>query len=100
MGHTCDALFDALCERPRRVTLLALARHGERTVGELTARLDGDPRTARLALVHAHLPRLADAGYVEWNRDADVVSPGRRLGEVEPVLDAFVEGDAFPGGWP
>lgn len=72
--------------RPREVlTLLADGRRrrllgtladgsGTTSVGELVTTIgDEDPERLRISLYHVHLPRLADLGIVEFDRDSGAV---------------------------
>ena len=50
---------------------------------------------------HTHLPRLAEAGYVEWDREDDVLRRGPRFDEVAPLIELLVvHEDELPAGWP
>lgn len=82
---TADDLFAALADATRRQVLWYLRAERETTVADLVDVLvgwrlgDADvvdaAERARIAvsLHHVHLPRLADAGLVEWETDADAV---------------------------
>jgi hypothetical protein len=49
---------------------------------------------------HTHLPKLDDAGFIEWDSDSGTFTRGRRFGEIEPVLDLLrTHKDDLPG-WP
>lgn len=61
---TLAAAFQALGE-PRRLAILELLREGEKSVGELSARLD-----ASQPAVSKHLRALREAGLVEVRPDA------------------------------
>lgn len=37
---------------------------------------EAELQDARVKLYHVHLPKLADLGYVQWNRDDGTVTPG------------------------
>ncbi|MFB6150614.1 MAG: hypothetical protein ABEJ40_02295 [Haloarculaceae archaeon] len=100
-------LFSLLADRDRRRLLLLLCDTEAvevpgalRTRGEAEAvpargragrpdpgasNFAGDPLAVRLR--HVHLPKLAAAGLVEWDRDAGAVSRGPRFGEAEPLLE-------------
>lgn len=59
--------------------LAHLSEERRATVGELVDELADDSRgidrlRVRTELVHVDLPRLADAGIVAFDRDADIVS--------------------------
>ncbi|MFB6170005.1 MAG: hypothetical protein ABEJ06_02555 [Haloarculaceae archaeon] len=114
MTDTSD-LFELLAARRRRQILFALRRAEALDVPEdLLARDsprgDGVSRAVQLPspagqsrrelevdLHHRHLPRLAEAGYVEWDRRTGSVSRGPAFAEVEPALRVFVENErAFP----
>ena len=59
--------------------------------------LAGGDEQCRLALVHNHLPMLADGGYVDWDRDAGRVRRGPRFDEVAALLDLLrTHGDELP----
>jgi len=35
---------------------------------------------------HTHLPKLQDAGFIEWDRTANAIRPGPQFDEIKPVL--------------
>lgn len=85
---TVDALFDALADERRRVILEYVLDQSEPVgLDELAERLHGPgsapPSTPGLSernrlrcrLYHAHLPRLDDAGIVEFDRERNTVRP-------------------------
>jgi len=82
-----DHCLRALEDERRRIVLAALSdvEDPAATVG-LTA-LSGGEAEVRLALIHQHLPMLADGGYVDWNRDPDRVGRGPRFDDAEALLD-------------
>lgn len=97
-------LFDALRTRERRrlvATLLdADLPAGEPVPVDALVPAAGDADSFRVALYHRHLPRLAAADYVEWDREAGLL----RAGEAYDELAAFVEllrtnEDRLPDDW-
>ncbi|WP_254536726.1 DUF7344 domain-containing protein [Halomarina litorea] len=87
-----DSLFDALRDDRRRVVVRALLERGERSVEDLVntvvAHEGGDDtrRSVALSLVHRHLPRLADAGFVEYDGPTGTVVGTPTLAATEPHL--------------
>jgi hypothetical protein len=99
---TLDDLFDLLGSRWRRRAVLKLTEEPvDRTADEFVERLladhdtNGDASSVELQFHHNHLPKLADAGVVDYDRQADVVAPGRNLNEVATVLHAVEEERSF-----
>lgn len=59
----------------------------------------GEPLATELR--HVHLPKLAAAGYVEWDREAGELHLGPAYDEVGPFVDLLrANADALPTGWP
>ena len=79
-----DDLFHQLDHPLRRRVLRELAGADATDLATLAA--GPEPERARLQLYHVHLPKLAAAGYVEWDPDDGTVARGPRFGAVEPVL--------------
>jgi len=53
-----------------------------------------------IALLHNHLPKLADSGFIDWDRDRQVVTRGPRFGEIEPLIELMVDHrDELPANW-
>lgn len=101
MGNRLDDALGSLARHPRRVVVDSLRERESVAVSELTDRLPDDTGDHRVGLVHTHLPRLADDGYVEWDRDAGTVSRGPRYSELEPLLAALAEASTDgPFEWP
>lgn len=70
-----DRLLDLLAERRRRQVLETLVgSSGQRSLDELTRAVsdaDGvDEHETRIELHHTHLPKLAEAGVVSYDREA------------------------------
>lgn len=88
-----SAAFDLLSNARRRGVLYAVSRDGTTTVAELADRIaawqDGDhsAEDVRTSLVHAHLPRLADAGVVAYDHQRGVVEPTDDANDLEPYLE-------------
>lgn len=86
-----DSLFGVLADRRRRRLLAYLAGtdDGVATVSELADHVaadDADPERVTVSLHHAHLPRLEDAGIVEYDARSETV---RYRGD--PTVTAWVE---------
>ncbi len=55
---------------------------------------EADLESVRLALYHIHLPKLDDAGLIEWDRDRNQVSKGPRFKTVVDLLERLDETDS------
>lgn len=104
-GGDLDRIFDILSHPYRRRLLLLLA--------EADQSVDADAATARIAteqdppdvlmteLHHAHLPKLHEAGYIDWDRDAMELRRGPQFAEIEPMVELIDEhGEGLPTDWP
>ena len=108
--HDClDAVFVALGHRHRRRVLSRLFERSPRSVDELLPEEPGgatDASSVAIQMHHRHLPKLAEAGFVEWATDGDgtgngTVDRGPKFGELAPVIALMEEhGSELPGEWP
>ena len=96
-----DRILDTLSKRQRRLVLLGL-RSGEITsLSDGIVRGRGETETVQLELVHNHLPKLEEAGYIEWDQDTGEISRGPRFHEIEPLLELLENhADELPPDWP
>ena len=106
-----DKLFGALADSRRRQLLVELVTHNPHHVPELSGKSQeianadenlfqqhlASSRTVPgvdeelLRLHHVHLPKLADYGFIEWDRDAHVVTKGPRFDEMRPLLELLID---------
>lgn len=100
-----DQMFSCLSDRTRRRVLTALAEHNPRKGEEfepsdLTSG-ERDRDQFKMDLYHNHLPRLRDAGIIEWDRDSDTLTRGPRFDEIEPFLELLDDQqEEPPADWP
>jgi len=95
-----DRVLDALSARHRRLILLELRAGRAEHVTDVVLR-DGERDSARLELEHNHLPRLTEAGYVEWDRETGELSRGQNFEEIAPILTLLEDhADELPSDWP
>ncbi len=101
MRPEIDRMLDIMSERRRRLILLLLKRGTVETTDDVMLRGNGESDTSEIQLVHSHLPKLEDAGYIEWDRDAGDISKGPRFDDIEPLLELIENhADELPPGWP
>lgn len=95
-----DVAYDLVTERQRRVLIdVLLAGANERTVDELTdavAAREHDVGTSEIdettrkrvsvSLLHRHLPKLADAGVVDFEFDTETVVVKPALEDLKPLV--------------
>lgn len=91
-GRT-DRVFEALTAPPRRRVLLALLEGSPRSDDGIDPLNPGpaDPSRGavdadRIALVHKHLPKLDDLGYVDWYQTTGEIHRGENWDEIAPIL--------------
>ncbi|WP_187695785.1 DUF7344 domain-containing protein [Haloplanus rubicundus] len=100
-----DRIFDVLKHPYRRRILMLVSEHNPRdedefSVGELATE-DDDLELLTTELYHVHLPKLADAGYIEWDEDTHTIRRGPNFDEIAPLLRLMDDHqDELPEGWP
>ncbi|GGN97419.1 DUF7344 domain-containing protein [Haloarcula pellucida] len=107
-----SSVFELLAADYRRQILLTLcdsehievpdailmrgARHGQ-SPAMATSGTTADS-TVTIELYHTHLPKLAQAGLIEWDRDAGVVSRGPEFEQIRPMICLLAENEeCVPG---
>nr|WP_161493145.1 hypothetical protein [Natrarchaeobaculum aegyptiacum] len=54
-----------------------------------------------MRLHHAHLPKLDEAGFIEWNPDSKTITCGPRFDEIAPLVELLVDHQSeLPASWP
>ncbi|WP_440006052.1 DUF7344 domain-containing protein [Halomicrococcus sp. SG-WS-1] len=76
-----EGILDVLAEQRRRIVLRKLREgDGRATVAELAGAVADDDDScpsvelAAASLHHTHVPKLVDAGFVEWRRGGEAIS--------------------------
>jgi hypothetical protein len=88
--------FDLLRNARRRGVLYVLKRNGRMSVHTIARRIaewqsEGnssapDTESIETSLVHAHLPKLDDAGVIEYDRDEEAVELDESARDLDPLL--------------
>ncbi|WP_254528051.1 ArsR family transcriptional regulator [Natrinema gelatinilyticum] len=99
-----DGALDVLADKYRRRLLIALLEHNpqgydaQRAVDISTE--NGEEKDRKIAIDHAHLPKLEAADLIERNRNENVIRKGPRFEEIEPLLELMHDhADELPDGW-
>jgi len=103
-----DVMFDALRDPYRRRILLAISDHNPRDTSEFTqdkfASVNVDetePEQLELKLLHSHLPKLAEKGYIDWNPETQTIRRGPNFEDIAPLLKLMDDhADELPADWP
>jgi hypothetical protein len=87
-----DTVFTALSAEPRRQLVAALkdVSPTNRVLlpeAAMSPTVEPDRERLRVALLHQHLPLLADGGFVEWTDEPFRAARGSRFEEAAVVLD-------------
>lgn len=99
-----DELFEALSQPPRRRILTALSDASRRDEAEFvpTEFIRNEQCTDRLQrLHHAHIPKLVDSGFIDWDPDSETITRGPRFDEIAPVVELMTSHQQkLPADWP
>lgn len=104
-GSGLDTMLDVLASRYRRRVLVALLEHNPQD--------DDDPQVPddvhlesedldqlMIQMSHTHLPKLADSGFIVWDRETNTVRKGPRFEEIRPLLELMdAHADELPDDW-
>ena len=89
--------FEALANPSRRQLLFALwaeTPHDHERFDPLELLQVGEPPdedATKIALEHNHLPKLADMGYLQWERDSGMISTGPAWDDIVPLLEVLAD---------
>jgi hypothetical protein len=103
-GKSFDDALDALAASYRRQLLVALLEHNpqddeDRDPLDVIPEPD-EPEVLQTELVHVHLPKLEELGYITWNREENTISKGPNWEEIAPLLGLIERNrDELPDGW-
>lgn len=89
MTGNLDTILELFSSKERRQLLVKL----HRTPGDSVPLTDSELNeleTTEVSLVHAHLPKLADSGIIEWDTNNKRISKGERWDEAKPFLDIVI----------
>jgi len=82
-----DEQLTAVSSQCRRKVLIQLKRGEIESVPDLVSQEIDSPKQAEQRLFHTHLPKLADAGYIEWDRETGKIDQGAEFHKIIPVLE-------------
>lgn len=102
-----DSVFEALANVYRRQLLLALFAANPQADDDLDpldllgeTETTDDLAATRVKLKHIHLPKLADMGFIEWDRESGELSKGPDWNEIAPLLRLLSDNrDELPDEW-
>lgn len=98
-----DDSLDALSHIQRRKLLFALLDHnpqGDSPAILVDSEDEAGPIEQLVTMNHVHLPKLAEYGFIVWNRDAHEVVKGPKFDEIKPLLKLLADHeDELPDGW-
>ncbi|WP_458209880.1 DUF7344 domain-containing protein [Haladaptatus sp. NG-SE-30] len=100
-----DRFLDILANKYRRRLLVALLEHNPQDDDDPQIPADVDleddeVESLQIQMNHTHLPRLEDAGFIEWNRDTNAVRKGPQFDEIRPLLELMQNhADELPDDW-
>jgi hypothetical protein len=108
-GGRFDRAVEALGHQYRRRLLVALLEHNpqddddtqdaERALRDVAGGEEDSP-LIESELVHNHLPKLEELGYIRWDREAGEIAKGPDWAEIEPLLELLRDHeDDLPDGW-
>ena len=99
---TFDDMVDALADVQRRKLLIALGEHNPQDDSPTVIDPDGetDALERALAMDHVHLPKLANYGFIEWDRVENEVTKGPNYEEIRPLLELLDDHrNELPADW-
>ena len=88
---------------------MAVAQHNPQDEDDITPEAVADTHEKngdalellKLQFYHMHLPKLANARFIDWDRDSSTITRGPRFEDIEPLLRLMHDHqDELPVDWP
>lgn len=100
-----DEALTALSHATRRRILVELLTDNPRRQQEFETVAfgpgDADEEIVTARLHHTHLPKLDEAGFIEWERETGTITRGEKFEVVRSLLELMDDNEAeLPGDWP
>jgi hypothetical protein len=101
--YSFDDVMDALATVHRRELLVSLVMQrsqDEPSVFDVLSYSEAFADVSFTEMYHVHLPKLAEYGFIEWNRDTHEVTKGPNFDDISPLLELLNRhSDRLPDGW-
>ena len=103
--RSLDRFLDVLADKYRRRLLIALLEHNPQDdedpqIPDDVGITDKDLDELMTQMSHVHLPKLEEAGFIEWDRDTNAIRKGANFDEIRPLLELMRDHtDELPDDW-
>lgn len=100
-----DRVLGVLASKYRRRLLVALLEHNPQDdddpqIPDDVGIADEELDTLMIQMNHVHLPKLEEAGLIEWDRDTDSIRKGPDFDQIRPLLELMRNhADELPDDW-
>lgn len=102
-ASSCDDMLEVLANGQRRELLIALLEDNpqdDEHVILTSSATDPDTAERGVNMHHVHLPKLANLGFIEWNRERHFMEKGPNFDEIRPLLELLDNNeDKLPDDW-
>ena len=100
-----DRFLNVLASKYRRRLLVALLEHNPQDdedpqIPDDVHITDENLDDLMMQMSHVHLPKLEEAGFIEWDRDTNAIRKGGKFDEIRPLLELMRNhADELPDEW-
>lgn len=98
-----DTVLESLSSSYRRQLLMALLHHNPQDDHDhdpMDLSSESDNEVMQSDIIHNHLPKLEELGYIEWERTTNQVKKGPNWNEIAPLLQLINNHrDELPDEW-
>lgn len=100
-----DAMLKALAHQHRRRLLVELIAQNPQNDDDTQVPVDvsrdsDDVESLLITMYHTHLPKLGQAGLIEWDQESNTVRKGSQFEEIRPLLEIMENhADELPADW-
>ncbi|WP_200895674.1 hypothetical protein [Halorubrum saccharovorum] len=97
-----DAMMNSLANVQRRRMLVALLEHNPQDdvlAVLVDSESESDAVERLVSMHHIHLPKLANHGFIDWDKDSHKVTKGPKFDEIRPLLELLDDHEDDSADW-
>lgn len=103
MATPLSAQLDSLSHRPQRQLLVSLSHNNPQDDTPFDSEkpeFQHEELESLFDLRHFHLPEMEDKGFVEYDREDNLITKGPNFDEIEPLVELIDRhSDELPDDW-